>query len=153
MESNVFTGEHFASTDEGRSWVPIGALPGIALPCYEIGIDEEQNLVVVHYRGCVAADDVERCAQEMPAALGKTRRGFRLLVDLTAMKSMDISCAPRLQEIMKMCNEKGVAAVARIIPNPERDIGLQIMSYFHYGGDVRIITCVSRHEAMNALLQ
>lgn len=56
-----------------------------------------------------------------------------------------------IESAMDMCNEKGVAEVVRIIPNPRRDIGMQIMSYFHYGGDVRIMTCESADEAMNLL--
>ena len=50
-----------------------------------------------------------------------------------------------------MCNEKGVSAVVRAIPDPRRDIGLQIMSYFHYGPDVRITTCRRLEEAQELL--
>ena len=52
---------------------------------------------------------------------------------------------------MDMFNEKGVSEIIRIIPDPRRDIGLQIMSYFHYRGDVRIVTCETVDEAMNLL--
>jgi hypothetical protein len=38
-----------------------------------------------------------------------------------------------------------------VIPDPTIDIGLQIMSLFHYGHDVRIITCATLEEAMRAL--
>jgi hypothetical protein len=62
---------------------------------------------------------------------------------------MDVSCAPHIRDIMDMCNQNGVAEVVRIIPDPKRDIGLQIMSYFHYNTDVHIVTCESADEAMN----
>ena len=51
---------------------------------------------------------------------------------------MDVACVPHLEHIMQLCDEKGVSAVVRAIPDPRRDIGLQIMSYFHYGPEVRI---------------
>jgi hypothetical protein len=41
--------------------------------------------------------------------------------------------------------------VVRVIPDPARDIGLQIMSLFHYGHDVRIVTCATLDEAQRAL--
>jgi hypothetical protein len=41
--------------------------------------------------------------------------------------------------------------VVRVIPDPHRDIGLQIMSYFHYKGDVRIVTCETLAEAAKTL--
>jgi hypothetical protein len=41
--------------------------------------------------------------------------------------------------------------VFRVVPDPRRDIGMQIMSYFHYGADVRIVTCESMAEAEGIL--
>ena len=52
---------------------------------------------------------------------------------------------------MKLCDEKGVSAVVRVIPEPKRDIGLQILSHFHYAADVRIVTCKSMDEAIKRL--
>ena len=52
---------------------------------------------------------------------------------------------------MKLCDEKSISAVVRIIPDPKRDIGLQIMSHFHYSGDVKIVTCESLSGAMEIL--
>jgi hypothetical protein len=41
--------------------------------------------------------------------------------------------------------------VVRVIPDPHRDIGLQIMSIFHYGGDVQIVTCETLVQAEELL--
>jgi hypothetical protein len=113
--------------------------------------DGAANLLVIRYRGHVGAEEVERCAEEVLGHLESVEPGFKLLADLTALERMDISCVPHLENIMKVCNEKGVATVARIVPDPKRDIGLQIMSYFHYGPGVRVVTCETSEEAMEAL--
>ncbi len=118
---------------------------------FHIESDDVANLLVIRYRGRVGAEEVEECAAEVRAHLESVEPGFKLLADLTALEVMDISCAAPLESIMKLCNEKGVATVARIIPDPKRDIGLQIMSYFHYGPGVRIVTCETAEEAMEAL--
>ena len=64
---------------------------------------------------------------------------------------MDVACVPHIEKIMELCDEKKVSAVVRVIPDPKRDIGLQIMSHFHYGADVRIMTCANMDEAMACL--
>jgi len=118
---------------------------------FAVELDRPGNLLVIRYAGHVGPAELAGCANEVPPALAKLDRGFRLLVDLTNLESMDLACTPHLEKIMKCCNEKGVALVARAIPNPKRDIGLQIMSHFHYGADVRIVTCASAEEALKSL--
>jgi len=73
------------------------------------------------------------------------------LADLTELQSMEISCAPFIKQAMDLFNQKGVSMVVRVIPDPTRDIGMQIMSLFHYGGNVRILTCQTRDQATNLL--
>ena len=109
------------------------------------------NLLVIRYRAGVGSSDVERCAVEVSKALTGLTPGFRLLADFTDLESMDVACAPHLRHIMQLCNEKEVSAVVRVIPNPQRDIGLRIMSFFHYGPDVHIATCATLDEAREIL--
>lgn len=114
-------------------------------------IDQSQNLLVIRYRGSVAADEVERGLEEVRSGLAKLEPGFRLLGDLTELESMEVACAPFIEKAMDLCNEKGASLVVRVIPDPTRDIGLQIMSLFHYGHDVRIVTCETINQANEIL--
>jgi anti-anti-sigma regulatory factor len=116
-----------------------------------IELDQSRNLVVVRYRGRVGPKDTERYLEEARAALPKIQSAFRLLADLTLLESMDVACAPHIETIMDMFNEKGVTMVVRVIPDPARDIGLQIMSLFHYGENVRFVTCATLDEATKIL--
>jgi anti-anti-sigma regulatory factor len=118
---------------------------------FTISLDESQNLLAIHYSGRVSPHETERCTEEIRRTLTKVKPGFRLLADLTDLQSMEVSCAPHIRNIMEMCNQNGVSDIVRAIPNPKQDIGLQIMSYFHYSGDVHIVTCESLHDATNAL--
>jgi hypothetical protein len=45
----------------------------------------------------------------------------------------------------------GIRTVIRAIPDPNKDIGLKILSIIHYRRGVRIVTCDSRAEAERAL--
>jgi hypothetical protein len=149
--TNVFRPEHFASSDNGRTWEPISAVPGIGPLVYAVEADAAHNLLVIRYRGYVRSSAVERCAKEVASKLKCLRPGFRLLADFTDLEAMDVACAPHVEHIMQLCDDKGVSAVVRAIPEPRRDIGLQIMSYFHYGPEVRITTCRSLDEAQKIL--
>jgi len=149
--ANVFRPEHFASSDNGRTWEPISAVPGIGPLVYAVEVDVAQNLLIIRYRGYVRSSAVERCAREVERCLTRLRPGFQLLADFTDLETMDVACAPHLEHIMQLCDEKGISAVVRVIPDPRRDIGLQIMSYFHYRPEVRITTCRSLEEAQEVL--
>jgi len=118
---------------------------------FTIEFEQSRNLLVIRYSDHVGPDQTERALEEMRIALNNVERGFRLLADLTQLRSMDLACAPHIESAMDMCNEKGVAQVVRIIPDPRQDIGMQIMSHFHYGGEVRVITCETADEAMKIL--
>lgn len=149
----VFEPGDFASYDGGQTWAPISAVAGIGPTSFAVEIDQANNLLVIRYHGRVTASDVERCAEEVRIALAKMQSGFQLLADFTELESMDVTCAPHLENIMERCDEKGVSAVVRIIPDPKRDIGLQIMSYFHYSGDVLIVACENLSDATKILAQ
>ena len=118
---------------------------------YAVEIDQPQNLLIIRYGGSVGPDEAELCLEEIRTALPKLERAFQLLADLTALELMDLACAPFIEKAMDLCNERGISTVVRVIPDPKRDIGLQIMSYFHYGGDVRIVTCETLAEAREIL--
>ena len=114
-------------------------------------LDQATNALTISYGGHVAPDETRRCADEVRVALTILQPGFRLIVDLTDLEAMDLACSSRIAEIMEICNAAGVAEVVRIIPDPRRDIGLQILSFFHYGSAVRILTCESAAQ-MEGLL-
>jgi anti-anti-sigma regulatory factor len=114
-------------------------------------VDEPKSLLAIRYHGHVAAEETEKGLNDVRSGLVKLKSGFRLLVDLTELDRMDVGCAPFVEKAMDLCNEKGASMVVRVIPDPHRDIGLQIMSIFHYSGNVRIITCHSVAEANEIL--
>ena len=79
------------------------------------------------------------------------RPGFRVLADLTCLESMDPSGAPYIGSVMDLSVTKEVEHVVRVIPDPRKDIGLNIMSYFHYGSKIRVTICENLADAMRQL--
>jgi anti-anti-sigma regulatory factor len=118
---------------------------------YQSEIDESKNFLAVRYTGIVDDQQTARCAKECEVAVQKLRAGFRLLTDLSGLERMDLACVPSMKRMMDLCDKAGVDLVVRVIPDPHKDIGLNILSLFHYRKRVRIITCQTLDEARKIL--
>src|ERR1035438_9992217 len=113
--------------------------------------DVEGSLLTVTYCGHVEPSEFEPALGKIREGLAKLEPGFRLLTDLSGLESMPASCAPYIDKAMDLTDCAGVSEVVRIVPDPKKDIGFQVMSYFHYGPQVNIITCETVEEAQGAL--
>jgi anti-anti-sigma regulatory factor len=114
-------------------------------------VDQAKNRLVIRYAGSVLAKETEDGLEQIRSGLAQLQSGFRLLVDLTDLAKMDADCAPFVEKAMDLCNAKGASMVVRVIPDPHRDIGMTIMSIFHYRDDTQIMTCQSLAEAEQIL--
>jgi hypothetical protein len=116
-----------------------------------VEVDPSKRLLIIHYAQRVSADEVRQCMEQARGLLTDVRPGFRVLVDLLRLESMDISCAPEIGAMMDLLAEKQVGRVVRVVPDPHKDIGLNIMSLFHYGPEVQRITCEDLTAALESL--
>lgn len=114
-------------------------------------VDQAKRLLGIRYSGNVAARETQTGLEDIRAGLAKLESGFRLLVDLTKLEKMDVACAPFIEQAMDLCNAKGASMVVRVIPDPQRDIGMTIMSIFHYRGGTQIFTCETLAQAEELL--
>jgi anti-anti-sigma regulatory factor len=114
-------------------------------------IEKAKNLLNVTYSGRITPKETEAGLEKLQSVLAKMPPGFRLLTDLSGLESMELACAPHLERMMDLCNRMGVETVVRIIPDPNKDIGMKIMSLFHYPRRVRIVTCETMGEAIRSL--
>ena len=118
---------------------------------FQVEVDKSKNLLKISYAQHVGPEDTKRVEEKIPALVLDLRPGFRLLTDLSALESMDLGCVPYIKRMMDLCNKKGVEMVVRVIPDPHKDIGLNILSLFHYRRRVRIVTCETLEEALEVL--
>ena len=116
-------------------------------------IDAGKKLLRITFSGNVAVQEARRCLEQAESLLPGLVPGFRLLTDLSGLEAMDVACAPYVERLMDVCNQLGVDTVVRVIPDPHKDIGLSIMSLFHYRRRVRIVTCETLAEAEKVLGQ
>lgn len=117
----------------------------------QVQADKSRQLLRITFSQHVGAEEMLSHAETVRALVSDLQPGFRLLTDMTELESMDRACVPHLKQNMDLFREKGVAEIIRVIPDPQKDIGLNILSVFHYGRDVRIVTCENLAEAEELL--
>ena len=120
---------------------------------FSVDANDAERLVKISWSGQVDSDKMRRCAEEIRVTASKMRPGFRVLADLTGLESMDPAGAPCIGSVMDLCVTKQVEHVVRVIPDPRKDIGLNILSYFHYGSKMRVTICDNLADAMLRLAE
>ena len=118
---------------------------------YAVELDQSKRLLVISAAQRVTAEQVKAVAQRVHELLQDIAPGFRVLVDFRWLDLMDSAAAPYLAEIMEALTEKGVASVARVMPDPHKDIGLNILSQFHYGPQIQIATFATLADALQSV--
>ena len=120
---------------------------------YSIESDKSKRLIVISASGHVSKEEVKAAAVKVGEIVKELAPGFRLVSDFRWMQSMDSAAAPHVAEIMDAVAAKHVASVIRIVPDPRKDIGLNILSQFHYGPETQIATFENLADALQSLLE
>jgi hypothetical protein len=113
--------------------------------------NKSKRLLYLGYIQQVRIKDLQRGLEEMPALLADLPPGFHLLVDLGRLESMEPACTTQIGKVMELCDQHGVGLVIRVIPNPAKDIGFNMLSIFHYPHRPRTFTCKTMSEAAKLL--
>jgi hypothetical protein len=118
---------------------------------YAVELDRSKRLLVISAVRNVTAEEAKLAAQQIRHLLREVVPGVHLLADFRLLESMDSAAARYIAEIMDMLAEKQVASVTRVMPDPHKDIGLNILSQFHYGPNVTIATFETLADAVQSI--
>jgi anti-anti-sigma regulatory factor len=110
-----------------------------------------QQLLYFKYVNKVTAAEMRARIDEIRGLLTSIKPGFRLLGDFENLDSMDEDCVAEIGQVMDLLKTNGIELVVRVIPDARKDIGLSILSVFHYGRSVRAVTCDTIDEALKLL--
>jgi hypothetical protein len=118
---------------------------------YSVEIDKSKRLLVISAAGDVTKEEMREAAKKVRELLRDAEPGLHALTDLRWMNSMDSSAAPHIAEIMDTLTERQVASVTRVVPDPRKDIGFNILSQFHYDPKIQIFTFETLADALQSL--
>jgi hypothetical protein len=120
---------------------------------YAVELDQSKRLLVITATQRVTAEQARQAAQQVRELLQNIAPGLRVLADFRWLESMDPATARHVAEIMDALAAKQVASVTRVMPDPHRDIGLNILSQFHYGPEIQITTFQTLADALQSLTE
>ena len=118
---------------------------------YAVEIDHSKRLLVISALQHVTTEQAKMAAQRVRELVYDVEPGLRVLADFRWLESMDSAAARHIANIMDALREKRVASVTRVVADPRKDIGLNILSQFHYGPEVRITTFETLADALQSL--
>jgi len=118
---------------------------------YTVSADVSKNLLNVRLHGNIDPDGMQACVDQIEKELPTLAKGFTILTDLSELNSMDTHCIPAMERMMDLCRKGGAGTVVRVIPDPAKDIGFNILSLFHYRNKVHVLTFQSLAEAEKAV--
>ncbi len=110
-----------------------------------------KGLLHMTYIGHVVAADLQGGHDEVVALLADLPAGFKMLVDLDRLESMDTDCVEELGKLMELLDQRGIEQVVRVIPDPTKDIGFNILARFHYHNNPRMTNCKTMLQAAKLL--
>ena len=113
--------------------------------------NKPQRLLCLRYVQRVSPAELAGSHDELKAVVADLPPGFRLLADLSQVEFMDPECMTELGRAMELIDKHGVNLIVRVIPDPAKDIGLNILSIFHYPRHPRSITCQNLADALRQL--
>jgi hypothetical protein len=114
-------------------------------------VSKPKQLLHLNFIDRVRLAELTQSRDDIVTLLADLTTGFRVLTDLGRLDSIEDNSETEIGKIMELCDQKGVGLVVRMIPDPAKDIGLNILSRFHYRNHPRIITCKSMAEAAQLL--
>jgi hypothetical protein len=113
--------------------------------------NKPKQLLYLSYLQRVRAEDLRRGIEDIKKMITDLKPGFRLLADFGRLESMDLACTAEIGRMMELLDQSGVGLLVRVFPDPSKDIGLDIMSLFHYRHRPQMATCKSMAEAFKKL--
>ena len=116
-------------------------------------LDQSKRLLVISAAQRVTTEQARQAAQQVRDLLQDVAPGFRVFADFRWLESMDPASARHVAEMMDALAQKQVASVTRVMPDPHKDIGLNILSQFHYGPEIQITTFQTLADALQSLVK
>ena len=120
---------------------------------YSVEADPSKKLLVFTASGRVTAAEAANVRERLSVLLDHVAAEFFVLADFRFVETMKPEAAQHIGAIMDLLLKKGVTAVVRVIPDPQKDVGMTILTRLHYGRNVEVFTVPTLAEAIAILAE
>ena len=121
------------------------------IPMFLVTSNKAKRLLHLSYIQHIQPEELKRGQEDIKTLLADLPPGFRLLADFGRLESMDPACTTEIGRIMELLDRSSVGMVVRVIPDSNKDIGLNILTLFHYRHHPQVVTCKNMAEAVKKL--
>ena len=90
--------------------------------------NKAKQLLVMRYCDHVTAAQLKAGFSDLKTLLAELSPGFRVLADCSQLESMGQDCVPEISAGMELIDAHAPARLVRVIPDPSKDIGLNILT-------------------------
>ena len=118
-----------------------------------VSSNKQRRLLCLTYVDKVSPPELVRSRSELIAQLAELPADCVLLADMSQLEYMDLACAPEMGHSMDLLAQHGISLIVRVIPDPSKDIGLNILTAFHYPRPPRIINRENLLDGIRAVEQ
>lgn len=118
---------------------------------FAANLDAEKNQVRLRFTGHLTGPVMRAAADELDALMKQVKPGFAVFGDFGEVTAMDLETVSHLTRIMDRCRANGVGLIVRRLPAPDGDIGIKLLGFVHYRGQVQTLTVDTIEEAERAL--
>lgn|GEM_PF-378321 len=130
-----------------RNYGPLGCFIDFREDMFSLTVNKDGDELVIIFGGYFDLRQAGQFYKQTSEVIPKLKKGFSVLTDMSSLEHMDIGVKPYIEKTMDLLNKHGVSKVIRIIPDQGKDIGLSILSLFHYSAGVAVHVCKSHQEA------
>ena len=109
--------------------------------------NQHKQLLCSSYIGRVTPAELAVGIEDTRRLLADLPPGFRSLVDFARVESIELDCVEPIGRLMDLLDKSGVGLIVRVIPDPAKDIGMNILSVFHYPHRPNFLTVETMAEA------
>jgi hypothetical protein len=113
--------------------------------------NKSKQLLHIRFIGQVRPEEFADARENLSTELGQLSPGFHYLVDFSQFESMELDCTLEVGHVMELIAQAGVGLVVRVIPDSSKDIGMNILTIFHYPPNLQVVTCQTLTQAGSAL--
>ena len=113
----------------------------------KVKYDRKRNTVIVEFEGNVDVGQAKQFFADLEKTRPEPEKDFKLLTDFSLVDAMEFNVKREIEKAMDLFNAQGVTEIIRVIPDPNMDIGFNLMSASHYSKQIKVHTLRSRQEA------
>ena len=114
---------------------------------YKLDCDASDNVITIRIEGIFDFQQADEVHSKMQTVLLNMKSGFTVVTDISLLEQMDPESLKSISKTMDLFNSHGIGRAIRVVPDSSKDIGFNIISFFHYSPKVKIRTFESMSKA------